>query len=1056
MTSIDSGDDNVSVSEDNATTTAAMELATQSTMDSAGPDIVDQNHHQPHDDVLRTDTGMAVATMNRRNSQPEEDQTESTQDSDLPTVDQQQDIEQQQEQPSSIPLSSAASVDVGDDAITTNTVEAATTAPPKPLSSYEPSAIRKKIMAKRRRSSRELARDTKRILEICYGGASDGSDGDGDPTVDQSKDNGESDDTGDNKEKKNKKNKTNNKKNTAKKKGSSGTSKKKAKTNVQGDSDQRQAEEDGSSSETVQSPDAGPVKKRKKKKKCNKKKTKSIDDGSADDEGDEGDGEGGVSSSTTKKRKKKPRKKKKKKSSNSTSSSSAKTKIKRDAAGRIIRKRRKIKDRHKVVKKEFIKKGKDAKINLETIVDDEDEYSSSSDDESFSSDSSSSSSDSDDEYGTENGIDEDLEGIGAWSDNDSDSDEDDDDDGDGVYAYDDEVARENDSPSDTSIGTVSQSVADESVEVTEKDLEMQSEDVAADSDVIKSTDVGSVASSNTDSSDDNVPANSKQRYNLFYFCRNRKLVYSAVLIAAVVAAVVVLVVLFAVDKEGKETEDITQPSYPPTPVEVTSNPTADTSSPTSFPTSEQATSSPTSYFEDVSTICQTLAGRPNVQFFEAEDSPRVGGNLTVGNETRGYCGNGYVTDFIDRRSRLVIADIEVETTGFYTFVLRYSTNKDYEDLDLEEDSLFDNSRIILDVNGSAVGSFDLIPTENSTTWTIDEIFDVLLKPGSHRLVLWSDEVLAWSDPNVDWLAVQFNRQATRFEYLSSILSPIFPELTEPSSTQIQALVWLSSDDPADWSEFDDQDLVERYLLVMFYFSTNGDLWLNNNEWLSALHVCDWYGVLCWEGMKVTDLFLDDNQLFGTIPSAEISQLSSLVSISAGSNSLEGTIGSEIGRLDRLERLLLDANFLTGPLPTSFSGLTNLKYLSLESNDLMGELPVEVFTLTNLDFFSIASNNINGTLPSDAIDGLDSIRELDVSKNAISGNIPTEIGQLTTLSSLSLASNLLSGSVPTELGLLIDLILLDISSNSLTGIWPPELDILLNDTVIDYYGNDVIE
>lgn len=889
------------------------------------------------------------------------------------------------------------------------------TSAPTTLLTSDPKTVRDRIL--NQRSSHEVARDTKRILEICYGGGN-ASEYDVDPP--SRKEQGEPV-TATTKKKKKHKTKT-----STMKRCSTG---KKQKSKTMNDAQEQSSDESDGGSSEAETPDGVPMKKRKK---MVKKRDKTTSDNT-----DEGDEEEPSSSSTKKKTKKK--KKKKKKSSNGK-----RTKIKRDAAGRIIRRRRKIKDRHKVVKKEFIKKGKDAKINLPTIVDDEDEYYSESDDE-------------DEDWASSDGSHSDMS-----DDNDSDSDSDDE--------HDKYVDDENEAPG-TDHYSNKRLKSDDNAKTLERDIGINTDD--AEDNVIKNTTVASLGSSNTENTDDDRGASRKFPHASFSYQR-RKGLCLAVLVSLAVAVVVIVVLLFVVDEDEEKTDDIaktgsTSPSTPPS---------------TFSPTSESPTSSPTSFFFEVSTTCQTLAGRPGVKVFEAEDSFRLGGDVIIDSDISGYCGRGYVTNFVDQQSRLFIADVDVEITGIYSFVLRYSTNNDEDDIRQEEDVLFRDPRMILDVGESSVGSFNLISTGNSTTWMADEITDVLLKNGTHRLVLWVNQESAWSDPNVDWLAVHFQREATRFEYLSSLLSPIFSDLSEPSPTQIQALVWLSSDDLSDWSVFDDDEIIERYILALFYFSTNGDLWSNNNEWLSAIHVCSWYGILCWEGKRVTDLFLgtfridsyahlallhvtvrcnlrsfqnhhpiryvaDDNSLFGTLPFPEIGHLSRLVSISASYNSIEGTIGSNIGNLIRLERLLLDANFLSSSLPPSFGNLTSLTYLSLESNELTGTIPSGIFSLSNLEFFSIATNNINGTVSSGQIGDLLSITELNLSNNQVSGTIPTELGVLTTLTSLSLASNDFTGTVPSELGMLTDLILLDVNSNDLTGMWPPELDLLLNDTVIDY-------
>jgi hypothetical protein len=95
----------------------------------------------------------------------------------------------------------------------------------------------------------------------------------------------------------------------------------------------------------------------------------------------------------------------------------------------------------------------------------------------------------------------------------------------------------------------------------------------------------------------------------------------------------------------------------------------------------------------------------------------------------------------------------------------------------------------------------------------------------------------------------------RFEFLSSLLAPISPEINTPSSHQETALIWMVSRDPSDWSLQTDSALIERYFMVLLYFATEGDLWTTNLEWLSELSVCDWYGVACNLDGFVSDLVL---------------------------------------------------------------------------------------------------------------------------------------------------------------------------------------------------------
>jgi hypothetical protein len=77
------------------------------------------------------------------------------------------------------------------------------------------------------------------------------------------------------------------------------------------------------------------------------------------------------------------------------------------------------------------------------------------------------------------------------------------------------------------------------------------------------------------------------------------------------------------------------------------------------------------------------------------------------------------------------------------------------------------------------------------------------------------------------------------------LTPITPESTllNPQTPQGQAFEWLdgmdTGTDPCSYTT-----LQQRYALATMYYSTNGDGWRNNEEWLSAAPECDWYQITC--------------------------------------------------------------------------------------------------------------------------------------------------------------------------------------------------------------------
>ena len=60
--------------------------------------------------------------------------------------------------------------------------------------------------------------------------------------------------------------------------------------------------------------------------------------------------------------------------------------------------------------------------------------------------------------------------------------------------------------------------------------------------------------------------------------------------------------------------------------------------------------------------------------------------------------------------------------------------------------------------------------------------------------------------------------------------------------------------------------VQRYILALLYLSNGGDEWLNNDQWMTKAHECEWYGVFCnvYDGM-VDKLDLSKNNLKGYMP-----------------------------------------------------------------------------------------------------------------------------------------------------------------------------------------------
>ena len=274
------------------------------------------------------------------------------------------------------------------------------------------------------------------------------------------------------------------------------------------------------------------------------------------------------------------------------------------------------------------------------------------------------------------------------------------------------------------------------------------------------------------------------------------------------------------------------------------------------------------------------------------------------------------------------------------------------------------------------------------------------------------------------------------------------DLTMTANEQATVTEWLSLCQVASESDAS----TDKAALVALYNATDGPNWANNRNWLSDRPIGEWSRVSTDGDGRVTGLWLDGNELSGSIPS-ELGNLTNLGVLSLSYNELSGSIPSELGNLANLGVLWLDVNQLSGSIPLELGNLANLYSLYLGDNELSGSIPLELGNLTNLGTLGLYRNQLSGSIPLE-LGNLANLKWLNLYDNELSGSIPLELGNLANLGTLSLSNNELSGSIPSELGNLDNLRALYLGGNQLSGSIPSELGNLDNLRTLNLADNQL--
>ncbi|KAL6350631.1 hypothetical protein AAG906_025561 [Vitis piasezkii] len=172
-------------------------------------------------------------------------------------------------------------------------------------------------------------------------------------------------------------------------------------------------------------------------------------------------------------------------------------------------------------------------------------------------------------------------------------------------------------------------------------------------------------------------------------------------------------------------------------------------------------------------------------------------------------------------------------------------------------------------------------------------------------------------------------------------------------------------------------------------------------------------------------------------------LTSVSVIDLSDNNFNTTLPGWLFNISTLMDLYLNDATIKGPIPhVNLRCLCNLVTLDLSHNNIGSEGIELVNGLSacannSLEELNLGSNQVSGQLP-DSLGLFKNLKSLDLSSNDIVGPFPNSIQHLTNLESLYLRENFISGPIPTWIGNLLRMKRLHLSNNLMNGTIPKSI------------------
>eukprot|EP00593_Proboscia_inermis_P006862 CAMPEP_0171303348 /NCGR_PEP_ID=MMETSP0816-20121228/12883_1 /TAXON_ID=420281 /ORGANISM="Proboscia inermis, Strain CCAP1064/1" /LENGTH=456 /DNA_ID=CAMNT_0011782543 /DNA_START=27 /DNA_END=1398 /DNA_ORIENTATION=+ len=223
---------------------------------------------------------------------------------------------------------------------------------------------------------------------------------------------------------------------------------------------------------------------------------------------------------------------------------------------------------------------------------------------------------------------------------------------------------------------------------------------------------------------------------------------------------------------------------------------------------------------------------------------------------------------------------------------------------------------------------------------------------------------------------------TKEQLIYDIVSPIYSTgaaaiFDNKSSPQYRAWQWLAFEDEYQgFNELSDlsnmvvqEHVVERYVLAVLFYETNGASWTKPMIFMNSFDVCFWD----------TDNVDTGEEENGSASGITLCDSESFVrNLDIKSFNMNGTIPFELSHLKRLERLDLTANNLIGTVSPELYTLSSLITFYISDNALTGTVSNDIGNLKNLEFLSFGLNAFDGTIPA-TLGDIEGLQQIILSK-----------------------------------------------------------------------------